>query len=289
MKPFSYVRPGTLDQLLDALATHGTDARVLAGGTDVIVRLRMGHMRPKIVVDLKRVPELSDRIIVSDDRVRIGARVVMTTVVNDAHCQRHFPALVEAASVVGSVQIRNRATMAGNICNASPACDTAPALLVHDAVVNTVSRTGHRQVPLAEFFTGPGRTALQTGEIVASIDLPMPRHRVGAAFGRVTRRFGVDLATINLCCAVTADGQTRFAFGAVGPRPFVVADTTGNLGNPAATPAASDAALAALITQAAPISDVRGSREYRHAMLGVMSRRALQKAAARLHLPQSGS
>jgi carbon-monoxide dehydrogenase medium subunit len=200
----------------------------------------------------------------------------------DDRIRRHFPALVEAASVVGSVQIRNRATLAGNICNASPAADTAPALLVYGALVNLIGATGSRRVPLTEFFTGPGRTVMQEGELVESIDLPIPPHPAGAAFGRVTRRYGVDLATINLCCRIDASGETRFAYGAVGPRPFLVTDSRGVLADARASADAKTAALHELIGQASPISDVRGGREYRLAMLDVMSRRALQAAGDRL-------
>jgi len=282
MRPFKYVRPRTLDELFGVTSAHGANARILAGGTDVMVRLRMGHMRPDVVVDVKRVADLSREICEVDGALRVGAHVVMTSVVQDARMRRLFPALVEAASVVGSVQIRNRATLAGNICNASPAADTAPALLVYGAVVNVAAAAGRRRVPLSEFFTGPGKTVLATGEIVESIDLPLPAAPAGAAFGRVTRRFGVDLATINLCCRIDASGETRFAYGAVAPRPFLVIDRAGVLANPSASDDARTAALRELIGQASPISDVRGGREYRLGMLDVMSRRALATAQRRL-------
>jgi carbon-monoxide dehydrogenase medium subunit len=271
-----------LTQALELLGTHGSGARVLAGGTDVMVRLRMGHMRPSVVVDIKDISALSAEIAERDGHIRVGARVVMTGIMADDRMRRHFPALVEAASVVGSVQIRNRATLAGNICNASPAADTAPALLVYGATVNLTGAQGPRRVPLTEFFTGPGRTVMQEGELVESIDLPVPPRPAGAAFGRVTRRFGVDLATINLCCRVDASGETRFAYGAVGPRPFLVTDARGVLADTQASADAKTTALLELIAQASPISDVRGGREYRLAMLDVMSRRALQTAGERL-------
>jgi CO/xanthine dehydrogenase FAD-binding subunit len=282
MKPFKYVRPRTLDEALSVLASQGAAARVLAGGTDVLVRLRMGHMRPEVVVDIKSVADISDRIENTGSHLRVGGHVVMTKLVADDGIRRHFPALVEAAAVVGSVQIRNRATLAGNICNASPAADTAPALLVYGAVANLVGPSGRRQVPVAEFFTGPGRTVMQQGELVESIDLPVPPRPAGAAFGRITRRYGVDLATINLCCRVDAQGETRFAYGAVGPRPFLVTETTGVLANAQAPAESRAVALRTLIDQASPISDVRGGREYRLAMLDVMSRRALDTAIRRL-------
>jgi xanthine dehydrogenase iron-sulfur cluster and FAD-binding subunit A len=271
-----------MEELLSLLEKHGPAAKLLAGGTDLLVRLRWGHAAPEIVIDLKRVPELRADIAEIAGGLRVGARTVMTDLIGDARVRRHFPALVEAAGVVGSVQIRNRATLAGNICNASPAADTAPALLVYDAVANVRGLGGKRRVPLGEFFTGPGRTVLERGEVIESIDLPVPEGPRGAAFGRVTRRRGVDLATINLCCLVKPSGETRFAYGAVGPRPFLVEDTSGMLADPTTGAAQRDARLRELIAHASPISDLRGGRDYRMAMLLVMSRRTLAVALERL-------
>ena len=277
---FQYVRPRTLAETFRVCAEHGRNASLLAGGTDLLVRLRLGHLAPTVVIDIKRVRDLPASIVETDSAIRVGAGAVMTDIVEHPGIRRHFPALIESARVVGSVQIRNRATLAGNICNASPAADTAPALLVYDARVNVVSAAGSRQEPVNGFFAGPGRTVLAAGELVESIELPLPRAAAGAAFGRVTRRYGVDLATINLCCLVTASGETRLAFGAVGPRPFVVEDLTGTLARDSSN--GRDARLAEMIAQAAPISDVRADRDYRLAMLDVMSRRALAIAIDRL-------
>lgn len=282
MRPFRYVRPTRLADVFEQFAAHGAKVRILAGGTDVLVRLRMGHMRPDVVVDVKDVAELTTDIVDTDGVLRVGAGVVMTELIEDARVRRHFPALVEAAAVVGSVQIRNRATLAGNICNASPAADTAPALLVYGAVVNLIGAGGRRRVPLTEFFTGPGTTVLREGEVVESIDLPVPAVPAGAAFGRITRRYGVDLATINLCCRVDAGGETRFAYGAVGPRPFMVTDAGKVLASEKTSAEAKSSALRELIGAATPISDIRGGREYRLAMLDVMSRRALETARSRI-------
>jgi CO/xanthine dehydrogenase FAD-binding subunit len=285
MRTFCYARPSDLSEAWSLLAEHGPDARLLAGGTDVLVRLRLGHMRPAIVIDIKHIGELRADIVETDGCLRIGARAVMTDIIADLRIRQHFPTLVEAAAVVGSVQIRNRATLAGNICNASPAADTAPVLLAHGATVNLIASSGRRLVSLHEFFVGPGRTVLGPGELVESIDLPLASDKTGAAFGRVTRRRGVDLATINLCCLVTESGRVRFAFGAVGPRPFVVEDDTGALVG-ASGRASQDAALDRVLAHATPISDVRASQDYRVAMLSVMSRRALDAATGRLRLAQ---
>lgn len=286
MRPFAYLRPTTINQAIAALAEPG--ASVLAGGTDLIVRLRRGHVRPVTVVDMKGVRDLSPDITGIDGGVRIGARVTMTSLLQNSDVQRQFPALVEAASVVGSVQIRNRATLAGNICNASPAADTVPALLVYSASLNLIGPSGSRRVRLEDFFTGPGQTVLARGEIVASIDLPFPTVPTGAAFGRITRRRGVDLATINLCGLVGADGTARFAFGAVAPTPIVASDHSGALAATAADASPNMAALTALFSAARPITDVRGSREYRLAMLEEMTQRTWRTAVQRLKKASGG-
>jgi len=288
LQPFAYVRPDRLDRAVALLLEHGPAARLLSGGTDLIVRMRLGHVRPAVVVDTKHVAELRDEIVETRGGLQIGARVTMTTLIEDARVRQHFPALVEAASVVGSVQIRNRATLAGNICNASPAADTAPALLVYGAVANIAGPGGSRRLPLTEFFSGPGRTALVRGEIVQSIDLPVPQGPTGAAFGRITRRRGVDLATINLCGLVTSGGEGRFAFGAVGPTPFLAIDASGALADEPVDGGTRDAAFQALTAGARPITDVRGSREYRSAMLDVMTRRTWALAIDRLRERSQG-
>lgn len=259
------------------------DARPLCGGTDLIVGLRKGKITPSLVIDLKRVEELRPGIEERDGMLRISATTVMTQVIADPRVVANFPALIEGAQVVGSIQIRNRATLAGNLCNASPAADTAPPLLVYGAVVEIVGAAGTRRLPLTEFFLGPGRTALAPGELVSAVELPLPSERIGSAFGRMTRRRGVDLATVNLCCSVSAGGETRFAFGAVGPKPFLVTDESGALANPGASEKERDEALARLTAQASPISNVRASRDYRAAMLLVLSRRALDRAIGMLN------
>jgi CO/xanthine dehydrogenase FAD-binding subunit len=282
LRPFAYLRPVTLEQTIAALSDPAATTCLLAGGTDLIVRLRRSHVRPTVVVDTKRIRDLHSEILPIDGGLRFGARVTMTSVIQDAGVRQHFEALVEAASVVGSVQIRNRATLAGNICNASPAADTVPALLVYGAIANVVGPAGSRAVPLSEFFTGPGRTVLARGEMLESVDLPFPRVPVGAAFGRITRRRGVDLATINLCGLITSEGEARFAFGAVGPTTIVAVDRSGALAAGSTDAAAREAALRTLFSGARPITDVRGSQEYRTAMLEVMTSRSWQIAATRL-------
>jgi carbon-monoxide dehydrogenase medium subunit len=186
------------------------------------------------------------------------------------------------------VQIRNRATLVGNVCNASPAADTVPALLVYDASVELVGADGDRAVPLTDFFTGPGRTVLGRGQLVAAIDLPLPSGPRGAAFVRVTRRRGFDLGTVSVACLVAPGEPARFGFGAVADRPLLVVDETGVLGAGGAN-GDEERAVAALVARARPISDIRGSREYRLAMLASLCRRALAAALGRLAVAEEGA
>jgi CO/xanthine dehydrogenase FAD-binding subunit len=282
VQTFDYQRPATLGEAIAVLTRHGPDARILAGGTDLVVALRHGAVHPQVVVDIKGLSDLPAPVTETAGTLTIGATAVMADLVRNARIQALFPALVEAMDVVGSIQIRHRATLVGNICNASPAADTAPVLLVHGAQVLVTGAGGTRRQPVQEFVQGPRRTDLRLGELVTGLTLRVPARPTGTAFARMTRRRGVDLATVNLCCAVDSDGRTRFAYGAVAPQPFLVTDTTGTLADPDAPDDARDAALDALVAQASPITDVRAGKEYRLAMLRVLSRRALATAVHRL-------
>lgn len=283
MRAFAYERPSRLDDALALLGEHGQEARPLAGGTDVIIRLRDGTLRPRIVVDLKRIAELGGEIRQADRHLRIGARTVMTDIAIDARVRDEFEALAEAAAVVGAVQIRNRATLAGNICNASPAADTAPALLVYGAIVRVAGPAGARRIPIDEFFVRSGVTTLALGELVTAIELPRPASRRGSVHVRRTRRRGHDLASVTLACAVLDDGTTRLAFGSLGPRPVLVVDETGLLADPSAPDRAKLERLGALFVDASPSArSIRASPDYRLAMLHVLGLRAVGTAIERL-------
>lgn len=282
MTRFVYHRPRTLDALWEVLEGGPEEVRLLAGGTDLLVAINKRTLRPAAVVDVKSLEVLRPDIGELDGVLRVGALNVMSDLIVDARVRRHFVALVEAAALVGSIQIRNRATLVGNVCNASPAADTAPPLLVYGAFVNLLGPDGERSLSLAEFFTGPGTTALGPQEIVTSIDLPLPPERHGAAFTRVTRRRGFDLGTVSVACLIEPGQQARLAFGAVAARPVLVVDKSGVLGRDGVEAAVEEGALQRLLEATSPISDVRASREYRAAMLISMSRRALAVASERL-------
>jgi carbon-monoxide dehydrogenase medium subunit len=283
MRAFAYERPTRLDDAVALLADHGPEARLLAGGTDLIIRLRDGSIRPRTVVDVKRIVELDGGIRADDDGLTIGARAVMTDLMRDTRIVRDYAALAEGAAVVGSSQIRNRATLAGNICNASPAADTAPALLVYDARVIAVGRSGTRTIPIDAFFIRSGVTTLEPGELVAAIQLPRAAVPRGAVHVRRTRRRGHDLASVTLACSVQADGVTRLAYGSLGPRPVLVVDETGVLADPAAPDEAKVRRLQLLFRDASPSPrSMRASPDYRLAMLHVLGLRAVATAVERL-------
>jgi len=283
MHTFEYARPATLAEAVALLDAHGPDARLLAGGTDLVIRLRDGTARPAVVIDVKRIAELRPAIRQADGRVTISASAVMTDIAADDRVRRWFPALAEAAAVVGSVQIRNRATLAGNVCNASPAADTAPSLLVYGADVVAAGPGGTRRIAVDDFFVRSGVTTLARGELVTAIELPIPSRRQAAVHLRRTRRRGHDLASVTLCCAVDEAGVTRLAYGSVGPRPVLVVDESGVLADPAAPDDAKAAIFEQMFAGASPSPrSMRASPEYRLAMLRVLGRRALRIAIDRL-------
>lgn len=282
MYAFAYARPTSLAAAVALLERYGSEARLLAGGTDLIIRLRDGTFRPTIVIDLKRIAELAPAIREDGGRLAISATTVMTDITLDERVKRFFPALVEAAAVVGSVQIRNRATLAGNICNASPAADTAPSLLVYGAEVVASGSSGTRRIPIADFFVRSGQTTLERGELVTAIELPMSTRRTGSVHLRRTRRRGHDLASVTLCCKVDEDGVTRIAYGSVGPRPVLEVDDSGVLADPTAADEAKRTILERMFADASPSPrSMRASPEYRLAMLRVLGMRAVRIAIDR--------
>jgi carbon-monoxide dehydrogenase medium subunit len=282
VRPFALERPTSIAEAIAILA-RTPEARLLAGGTDLIIRLRDGTIRTPTVVDVKRIAELDASIVDVNGGIAFGARAAMTEIAAHPIVRARYTALAEGALVVGSVQIRNRATLAGNICNASPAADTSPALLVFGAVVVARGAAGERRIPIDRFFVRSGVTTLEPGEIVTRIELPALPGAAGSTHVRRTRRRGHDLASVTIACAVLESGETRLAYGSVGPRPWLGVDRTGTLGDPAATDAARLDVLDRMFADATPSpASMRASPEYRRAMLRVLGLRAAAIARARL-------
>lgn len=283
MKEFSYERPESLEEALQVLAAAGSDVEILAGGTDLVIAMRDRYSQPKVVVDIKRIGELSPSLAWEGNTVTLSATATMSEVVGDEGINIHFPALVEAAVVVGSVQIRNRATVVGNICNGSPAADTAPPLLAYDAVVVVAGPEGTRTIGIDDFIVGPGKTDLREGEIAIAVELSAPSRLVGSAYERMTRRRGTDLASVTLCATVDDAGVTQIAYGSVGPRAWLKRDESGVLADPSASDEAKAAVLEEVFADASPsVRSLRASPDYRRAMLRVLGARAVGRAIERL-------
>lgn len=285
MRPFAYHRPTQLADAIELLARAGSSAVPLAGGTDLLIALRDGGVRPSDVVDIKAVDELAPRIEVIGETLVVGGGTTMTALMTHPVVREHFPALAESAAVVGSVQIRNRATIAGNLCNASPAADTAPALLVYDTVAIAVGAGGERRIELDALFVRSGVTTLRPGELLVRLELPMPRGRRGSVHLRRTRRRGHDLAAVTFACSVDEAGVTRLAYGSVGPRPVLAVDASGVLAGRGDTPDGPDRSgtmLGDLLAAAAPSpTSMRAGPLYRRAMLRVLAERGLAVARDR--------
>ena len=283
MKEFSYERPESLEEALQVLGAAGSDVEILAGGTDLVIAMRDRYSQPKVVVDIKRIAELSPSLVWDGNTVTLSATATMSEVVGDEGINMHFPALVEAAVVVGSVQIRNRATVVGNICNGSPAADTAPPLLAYDAVVVVAGPEGTRKIGIDDFIVGPGKTDLRDGEIAIAVELAAPSRLVGSAYERMTRRRGTDLASVTLCATVDDAGVTQIAYGSVGPRAWLKRDESGVLADPSASDEAKAAVLEEVFVDASPsVRSLRASPDYRRAMLRVLGARAVGRAIERL-------
>jgi carbon-monoxide dehydrogenase medium subunit len=284
MRRFAYERPATLAEATRLLAEGGAGARVLAGGTDLVVGLRDDSLRPSLVVDLKGIEELQGApITVGEAGFHFTALATMREIERDPRVLAELPALAEAARVVGSVQIRNRATLAGNLCNGSPAADTMPPLLVHDASIVISGPDGERRLLLDDFLLEAKRVALEAGELVSAVEVPRPANGFAAAYTRLVRRRGTDLASVTMAAAVGADGRTvRLAYGSVGPRPFLVTDASGLLADESADAGRRATVLDELLAQATPSArSIRAAPDYRLAMLRVLAMRALGQALER--------
>jgi carbon-monoxide dehydrogenase medium subunit len=283
MRAFAYERPESLAEATRILVEAGDEAMILAGGTDLVVGLRDGSMQPRLVVDLKRVRDFGEPAIErSDGGYTFSAMALMGQIESHPGVLDELPALAEAASWVGSVQIRNRATLAGNICTCSPAADTIPPLLVYGATVVILGPEGVRRIALDDFILGAKRTDLGPGELVTAVEVPIPPAGFGAAYVRLVRRRGTDLASVTLCAGVDGQDDAILSYGSVGPRAFLVRDDSGVLADATAPPDARAAVLEVLLSQASPSPrSIRASPDYRLAMLRVLAMRAFDTAIVR--------
>jgi carbon-monoxide dehydrogenase medium subunit len=287
LKDFEYFDPTSVEEAVALLRQHGGNAKVLAGGTDLFLRMHRRVVMPDVVVDLKRIAALATLSYSAQDGLHIGATVTHSEVAEHAAVQQHYGALVTAANWVGSLQTRHRGTVVGNLCNASPAADTAPALLSYGAMVTSVGPDGQREMPLEAFFQGPGRTALGPAEIVTALRLPPPQGRCGWGYARRTRTV-IDIALVSSCVVIQANNgvcdEVRVSLGAVGPTPLRATQVEAVLrGQPPSAALLAEASRVAA-GESRPISDVRCSAEYRKDMVEVLSKRCMESALSMLQM-----
>ncbi len=280
---FEYHRPASLEEAVRLLSELGPDAKVIAGGTDLVVKMRAGLVSPRHVVDLSRLTEIRF-IRDGGDRLKIGAGTTLWEIENSEDVARGVPVLREAVEEMASWHVKTTATIGGNLCNASPAADTAPPLMVHDATLVVVGPEGRREVPIGEFFTGPGQTVLGVGEILVEVVVPKMRQGQGAAFEKLTVREGA-LSIASAAALVEISGgrfvDARVALGAVAPTPIRALKVERALKGRPATREVLRSASREAKADIKPITDVRGSREYREEMSVVLVRRALERAVER--------
>ncbi len=284
MARFDYLEPHTRRQALSMLQKYGDQARVVAGCTDFLVRWRTGAWNPQYVVNLQHIPGL-DRVSYSARRgLRLGALVTVQTLESHPLVREHYPALAASAASFAGVQIRNLATVGGNVCNASPAGDTLPALLAFDAQCKIVGPEAERWVPLDQFFKGPGSTLVQQGEILTELSLPPPVKNSGSLYIKHSPRGAMDISAVGVASVVSLrDGgricdNVKIALGSVAPTPIRAYRAEDLLRGQTITPALLQAAAQESQNIASPIDDVRASGAYRKTVVAALVQRTLERS-----------
>ena len=288
MKWIDYTSPSTLDEALGLLADKGEKARLMAGGTDLLVLLRMNPGRvknPDLVVDVKSVPELNELSYSPGAGLTLGAAVPCYKIYSNKAVADAYPGLIDAASLIGGIQIQGRASIGGNLCNATPSADSIPAMIAHSATCKIAGRNGTREVPVEDFCTGPSQTVLKPDEILVSMHFPPPPENFGARYIRFIPRNEMDIAVAGAGVSVVLDNGTfksaRVSLASVAPTPLLVKEAGEALvGKPVNEESIRTAAGIAK-DAARPINDMRGTIDYRIHLCEVLTRRALNTAVER--------
>ncbi len=294
MRQIEYHAPASLAEAVEILAKAGPRARPLAGGTDLIVQLREYRSDADVIVDVKRVPELTELRLDGDGLV-IGAAVPCCRIYEDEQIARAYPAVFDAASLIGGIQIQNRASLGGNLCNASPAADGVPPLIAHGGTCRIAGPSGEREVPVEKFCVGPGKTVLERGELLVSIRLPRSGGRSGSRYERFIPRNEMDIAVAGAGSFIELedDGETirsaRVGLAAVAPTPLALANATDALAGRKATAEAFAEVAEAARKAARPIRDMRGEIWQRRHLAGVLTRRTLEVALERARAAGNGT
>jgi len=282
---FDYFAPKTLESALSILAEHGDDAHLFAGGTDLMVKMSAGRLRPKAIIRLMDVEGLDGIDFHPEKGLTLGATARLANVASHPDILNHYPALAHAVQVMANEEVRHMATVAGNLCNAAPSADTAPPLIAMRAEVTLASANGERRAPLDQFFKGPGLTAMQRGEIMTSIHVPAPQPKSGASYMRISARCGVDIAAVGVGVMAVLNGaglrDARIVLGAVAPIPMRATKTEDLMKERKWTRDLAEEAGNVAAEEAKPITDVRASAEWRRKMVAVLTRRTLEEARER--------
>ena len=285
---FAYIAASSIDEALDVLTraeNDGSRCQVLAGGTDLLVQLRSVDTDPRTILDIKALPE-TNRVDISSDGVFIGSAVSGSTITHHDGLKAILPGLVEAVYLIGSTQIQGRATLVGNLCNASPAGDTIPALIANQASCEIHGPSGQRRMPVEEFVVGVQRNALQAGEFVVGVHMPHPGTGTSDAYLRFIPRTEMDIAVAGAGVSVTLDASgvctaARVAIGAVAPTALLVPEAAEALVGSQLDEQSLAAAGRACTAASSPISDKRGTAEYRRKVVAVLCERAAAIAGER--------
>jgi carbon-monoxide dehydrogenase medium subunit len=285
MKEMRYESPNTVAAAVALLASANGHAHVLAGATDLLVQMRSGRVDPALLVDVKGIPEMTS-IVVEDGAFRFGAAANAMELVEHEAFAKAWPGVAEAVKLIGSIQVKGRATVGGNVCNASPAADSVPALIAAGALASIVGPDGRREARVEDIATGPGKTSLAKGEIVASFLLPRRPPHSSDAYLRFTPRTEMDIAVVGAGVNITLDEkgvctQARVSLGAVAERALLVPEAAAALVGTQLDDAALMRLAAAASAACRPIDDKRGTKEYRIKVAGVLARRAAAIALER--------
>lgn len=282
---FDFYQPTTLREASTLLRDNGPGGRFLAGGTDLVIAMKEKGLLPKYIVDLKRVPNLSGIRENGDGSITIGALTTMYEIETSSLIKKKYPFLAQSAAEVGSIQIRNRATVGGNLSNASPSADTSPALIALGAIANVANASGERKLPIEEFFKGPGQSALNADEILTGITIPKTSGNLVGEYIKFSPREMMDLAYVGVAAVynLAADKKctgAKIVLGAVAPTPIRANRAEAALEGQTLNEALAEKAGQIAAEEAKPISDVRSSADYRRAMVSAMTKRALMNASA---------
>jgi carbon-monoxide dehydrogenase medium subunit len=273
-----YETPTTAEAAAQLLSGAKGLAKPLAGGTDLLIQMRSGRVEPSLLVDMKAIPEMTS-IAVENGGYRFGAAVAAMVLVENADFAKTWPGVTEAVKLIGSIQIKGRATVGGNVCNASPAADSVPALIAAGAIARIVGPNGRREVPVEAIATGPGKTSLASGEIVTSFLLPKRPARSGDAYLRFIPRTEMDIAVVGAGINLALDDKgvctsARVSLGAVAERALLVPEGAAALVGSTVDANALERLAAAASAACRPIDDKRGTKEYRIKVAGVLAKRA---------------